>query len=63
VKPQAKVKKRRWFCDKQKMLSLGKYPILSLSEARQKHDGAKKLIADGIDPADQAKFGGRPRRH
>ncbi|TIX83670.1 MAG: DUF4102 domain-containing protein [Mesorhizobium sp.] len=43
-------------CDgKQKTLALGAYPAVSLAEARQKRDGAKKLLASGVDPARQAK--------
>ena len=33
------------FLNKQKTLSFGKYAIISLSEARQKRDEAKKLMA------------------
>lgn len=40
---------------KQKTLALGAYPIVSLADARQKRDGAKKLLASGIDPSRQAK--------
>lgn len=36
---------------KEKRLSHGKYPLISLSEARDKRDEAKKLISDGHDPA------------
>ncbi len=39
--------------DKQKLLALGSYPVLSLADARDKRDAAKRLLADGIDPADQ----------
>ena len=39
------------FCGKRKVMALGKYPIISLSEARQKMLDAKKLLTDGIDPA------------
>jgi integrase len=38
------------FDGKEKVLALGKYPDLSLKEARQKRDQAKLLIVDGIDP-------------
>jgi integrase len=44
------------FGGKQKTLALGAYPIVSLSVARQKRDGAKKLLASGIDPSQQAKL-------
>lgn len=43
-------------CDgKQKTLALGAYPAVSLANARQRRDGAKKLLASGIDPSQQAK--------
>ena len=35
----------------EKLLSLGGYPIVSLSDARQRRDSAKKLIEQGIDPS------------
>ncbi|AMH12975.2 DUF4102 domain-containing protein [Citrobacter sp. FDAARGOS_156] len=38
---------------KEKTLALGLYPEVSLSEAREKRDEARKLIADGIDPCEQ----------
>lgn len=38
---------------KEKTLALGVYPDISLSEARDKRDVARKLIADGIDPCEQ----------
>ena len=34
-----------------KTLALGKYPIVSLAEARKKHIQAKRLLSDGIDPS------------
>ena len=36
---------------KSKLLSFGSYPALSLREAREKRDEARKLLAQGIDPA------------
>ncbi|MEQ3745940.1 MAG: integrase arm-type DNA-binding domain-containing protein [Henriciella sp.] len=38
------------FDGKQKDLSLGKYPAVSLAAARSKRSDAKALLADGIDP-------------
>lgn len=38
------------FSGKQKKLSHGGYPSVSLAEARQLRDEAKKLLASGIDP-------------
>ena len=35
---------------KQKTLSLGKYPTVTLAEAREKREELKKLLAKGIDP-------------
>ena len=39
------------FHDKEKLLSFGAYPIVTLKDAREKRDAAKKLLADGIDPS------------
>jgi len=36
---------------KGKMLSLGIYPDVTLKDARERRDEARKLIADGIDPS------------
>lgn len=57
VSPQgSKLWRLAYRCDgKQKTLALGAYPIISLAEARQKRDGAKKLLACGLDPSTQAK--------
>jgi integrase len=44
------------FGGKQKTLALGIYPAVTLSDARQKRDGAKRLLASGIDPSHQAKL-------
>lgn len=38
------------FDDKEKLLSLGTYPEISLADARQRRDDARKLLANGIDP-------------
>ncbi len=35
---------------KEKRLSFGEYPLVSLKEARLKRDEAKKLLANGLDP-------------
>jgi integrase len=43
------------YAGKQKTLALGAYPVVSLADARLKRAGAKKLLASGIDPAQQAK--------
>jgi integrase len=43
------------FDDKQKLLALGEYPLISLADARIKRDNAKKLLAGGIDPSVERK--------
>ena len=40
---------------KANMLSLGVYPDVSLKDARERRDGARKLIANGIDPSQARK--------
>lgn len=45
----------RWnyrFDGKQKTMAFGKYPEVSLSEARSRRDEARMLLASGLDPAD-----------
>lgn len=39
------------FDNKEKLLSLGTYPEVSLKDAREKRDAARKLIAGGVDPS------------
>jgi hypothetical protein len=39
------------FDGKEKRLSLGVYPDISLKAARDRRDAARKLLSDGIDPA------------
>jgi integrase len=43
------------FAGKQKTLALGAYPAVSLEEARQQRDEAKKLLARSMDPSVQRK--------
>jgi len=43
------------FGGKEKRLSLGTYPDTGLSEAREKRDAARKLLAAGVDPGEQRK--------
>lgn len=43
------------FDGKPKMLSLGTYPTISLTDARQKRDEAKKLVVTGINPSEVRK--------
>lgn len=40
------------FTGKQKTLSLGVYPAVSLAKARKRRDEARELLADGIDPGE-----------
>lgn len=40
---------------KEKLLSLGSYPDVSLARAREKQAEARKLLADGIDPSTHRK--------
>lgn len=47
---------KRWrlkfrFGGKEKLISFGLYPTVSLKEARQKRDDAKRLLANGINPS------------
>jgi integrase len=39
------------FLDKEKLLSFGTYPLISLADAREEREKAKKLLASGIDPS------------
>jgi hypothetical protein len=43
----------RWayrFEGKEKLMSLGKYPDVSLAQSRERHAEARKLLATGVDP-------------
>jgi integrase len=40
---------------KRKQISFGTYPVVSLSDARQKRDEARKKVAQGIDPSGERK--------
>ena len=40
---------------REKLISLGAYPDVTLKRAREKRDAARRLIADGIDPSVQRK--------
>ncbi|HEX6558069.1 MAG TPA: integrase arm-type DNA-binding domain-containing protein [Longimicrobiales bacterium] len=48
-------KYRRPGTKKRNTLSLGTYPDVSLKQARERREAARKLIADGIDPGDKRK--------
>ena len=43
------------FGGKEKRLSLGVYPGVSLKDARDRRDASRKLLADGIDPSENRK--------
>lgn len=43
------------FMGKQKMLAFGVYPTISLKEAREKRDAARKQLAQGVDPSEAKK--------
>lgn len=46
---------RYQFGGKTKMISLGIYPVVTLTEARAKRDEARKLVAGGINPSEARK--------
>lgn len=47
---------RYQFMGKEKLLSLGTYPAVSLADARTKRDDAKRLLGQGTDPSVQKKL-------
>jgi integrase len=44
------------FGGKEKRLALGVYPSITLAEARQRRDEARRLLAQGIDPGEHRKL-------
>ncbi|MFO1257253.1 MAG: integrase arm-type DNA-binding domain-containing protein [Gammaproteobacteria bacterium] len=44
------------FRGKEKRLSLGVYPEITLKEARERRDALRKLISNGVDPAEHRKI-------
>ena len=44
------------FESKQKTLAFGAYPVFSLADARARRNDTKKQLANGVDPAHQAKI-------
>ncbi|MEQ1975870.1 integrase arm-type DNA-binding domain-containing protein [Xenorhabdus sp. SGI240] len=46
---------RYQFAGKTKMISLGVYPVVTLTEARTKRDEARKLVANGLNPSEVRK--------
>ena len=49
------------FNGKEKRQALGTYPDTSLAKAREKRDEARRLLADGVDPAKTARYKRRRR--
>lgn len=43
------------FGSKQKILALGVYTEVTLSEARRRRDEARQLVANGVDPSEKRK--------
>ncbi|HPH06182.1 MAG TPA: Arm DNA-binding domain-containing protein [Methylotenera sp.] len=43
------------FNNKAKMISLGTYPDVSLSQARDRREEARKILANGQDPSEKRK--------
>jgi integrase len=43
------------FDGKEKLLSHGSYPEVSLSDARERRDNARKMLASGVDPGEHQK--------
>lgn len=46
---------------KEKLLALGAYPEVSLAQARERRDDARKLLAEGVDPGETRKAEKRAR--
>jgi integrase len=44
-----------WFDGRERRMSLGVYPDVSLADAREKREEARRKVAAGIDPAEQRK--------
>lgn len=49
------------FGGKQKVLALGAYPAISLADARQAREDAKRQLATGLDPSQEKKRTVQPR--
>lgn len=53
----SKLWRMRYFINgRERILSFGPYPLISLAEAREMRDEAKKLILKNVDPAEQKKL-------
>src|ERR1700739_4303664 len=44
------------YLGKENMLALGAFPAVSVLDARKRRNEAKKLLADGIDPAQRRRL-------
>ncbi|MCD7876219.1 MAG: integrase arm-type DNA-binding domain-containing protein [Cloacibacillus porcorum] len=44
---------RYWIAGRERILTFGDYPLFSLKEARDRRDIARRIIADGGDPAEK----------
>ena len=44
------------FCNKERVISFGPYPLITLLEAREMRDEAKKLLLKNLDPAEVRKL-------
>ena len=47
----------------EKMLAFGKYPQISLKEARDRREDARKLLANGVDPSETKRHRNPPKRN
>lgn len=50
------------YAGRQKLMALGSYPLVSLAEAREARDEAKRLLIKGDDPSEARKTEARRRR-
>ena len=53
---------RYWIAGKEKTLSLGVYPAVTLKEARGKRDSERKQLSSGLDPSAERKASKRQQR-
>lgn len=52
-----------WYAGKEKLLTLGQYPVVSLKEARERAMDAKKILSTGKDPSVERKFAKQRQRN
>ena len=53
---------RYWLAGKEKSLSLGVYPVVTLKEARQKRSNHREQLSAGLDPSTERKASKRRER-